>query len=824
MAVKGKASAGHLFARLLGMTGLLVAAGGALVWYVYRSAQPDLAEQALYVVWGGLAAAGIWILAEIPAFFMQMSSRRGAVGSSVFVQIALALALFAGINAFAFVHYKRIDLTWDRAFTLKPEIRDQLANLRGETDIVVVQRNLTSGLGGDTKPDRYDIAASKKIIEKVRELAEQFTDLGPRFRVQVLDIQDDDFEKRVTAIRDAEIEAAKAKGEPPASPLADAINDTAENAIFFKAGNEVQRLAFHDIYQTDKAASDKAGNLVLAFQGVEPFARKILNIEEKKPRVVTAVVHPALSMTSRDHALLTMSGAKQALERHGILASDILLRKQEGDGGLSQEAAAETFDENRFEQVEDLLSSTEKDLAEFETAYDQSKKSLAIWKNQSLDELNKTYVYVQLGNQEGVVPRTALAELDRRKVPYKAIPVDEDDRKMHISSYQRDVSMLERALEEGRKERDALIKERATLNVDELAEKKRIADVESKMKRMLAGADLLIIPRFTFLDLPSGAMIPNKVHKLDDAQLRSIKAFLKEGKPVLFLLGPSNEKRDIPDFGGGDDDGLEPMLADLGVRLPKQTILYNIEVKEFTERKRTIGFSKKELTLPPVTLDWEPGVNQVSKKKSTSPEKNAIRVSLNVLAKSLGDKLAKELQIRHPRPVYVEADADSKGVFDEAAVFLMTSPDTWNENSPFLNEKREAPRFTPTKDGDKSKGTLEEVRRGPFPIAVAVEKKLPESWFGEGESPRKARIGVIGNGGVFVGATLNPVKEKLLLDVVNWLLGRDDLLATSTETWEFPRVAMTPAQRELWHWGTFLGLPAIFLYLGVMVWFVRRMR
>ncbi|MEI7684100.1 MAG: hypothetical protein WCL32_03680 [Planctomycetota bacterium] len=830
MAVAKGFSAGLLFLRLLCLTGVFVAAGGGLAWYLFRGDDARWSEIGMYVAWGGLAAVGLTLLIEIPKIFGGLSSRRGAVGVNVVAQIALAFAVVGGINVFTFVHYKRFDLTWDQSFTLKPELREQLVNLRGETDIVVVQRNLSSGLGGDSKPDRYDIAAPKKIVEKVKDLAEQFSDLGPRFRVKTLDIQDDDFDKKVKAIRTSEEEAAKARGETPSSPLADAIESSTENNIFFKANGAVQRLAFHDVYQIDKAASEAAnhknGNLVMNFQGVEPFARKILNIEEKKPRLSLAVVHPALSMTSRDHPLLTMNGAKKALESQGFVANDILLRKQDGDGGLSQEAAAETFDESRFEQIEEILPTLEERLAESEKALALTKKQLDIWKNQSLAQLQKQFIYLRLPNgQEVVATRDAMGELERRKIAFQAIPVDEEDRANETRAYQRDASVLERAIEEGRKERDILVKERSALNVDDLAEKKRIADVETKMKRMLADTDLLVIPRFTFHHLPSGQVISNKVHKLDEAQLRAMKAFMKEGKPVLFLLGPANEQREAPpDLGGGGDDALEPLLAELGFRLPKQTVLYNAEVKEFTERRRSIGFSQRELELPQLLLDWEAGAGQVNKKKAVDEGTNPLRVSLGLLDRSLGGKLSKELQIRHPRPVYVEVEGKSPGVYDEAAVFLMTGPDAWNENSPFINEKREAPRFTPTKDDDKAKGTLDEVRRGPFPIAVAVERTLPKKWFAENEKAVKARIGVIGNGGIFVGAALNPVKEKLLLDVTNWLLGRDDLLAKQQETWSYPRVELSEPQKMLWTLGTFVGLPFAFLYMGLAVWLVRRLR
>jgi hypothetical protein len=113
---------------------------------------------------------------------------------------------------------------------------------------------------------------------------------------------------------------------------------------------------------------------------------------------------------------------------------------------------------------------------------------------------------------------------------------------------------------------------------------------------------------------------------------------------------------------------------------------------------------------------------------------------------------------------------------------------------------------------------------------VAVERKLPQSWYAKGEKPAKARIGVIGNGGVFVGAApmnpLNPVKEKLLLDVSNWLLGRDDLLsqAKPENEWRYPRVELSESQKLTWFLVTLVLMPMAFLYAGLGVGLVRRMR
>jgi hypothetical protein len=203
-------------------------------------------------------------------------------------------------------------------------------------------------------------------------------------------------------------------------------------------------------------------------------------------------------------------------------------------------------------------------------------------------------------------------------------------------------------------------------------------------------------------------------------------------------------------------------------------------------------------------------------------------MSMRLAKKSAGKKEIEDLQARHSRPVYLLEDATKKSAFDESAVFLMTSDYSWNENFPFIkdkSEKREVPSYRPTPDTDtKTKGTLDEVRRGPFPIGIAFEHPLPKSWFGDKEPPTTARIAVLGNGGVFVGQNLSPIRQKLLLDTCNWLLGRDDLLSKDNKVWEYPRVLMADTEKNLWHWATFLGMPLLFVYIGLMVFMVRRMR
>src|SRR5262249_42316445 len=200
---------------------------------------------------------------------------------------------------------------------------------------------------------------------------------------------------------------------------------------------------------------------------------------------------------------------------------------------------------------------------------------------------------------------------------------------------------------------------------------------------------------------------------------------------------------------------------------------------------------------------------------------NPIRESMQLLARSLGyDKL--DLRLRHPRPIYYEPPAGQAPPTD--AVVMMTDRDAWNEDNPFPTRER-APRFQPPSPDDPSVGSVDEKRRGRFPIGVAVEAKLPEEWRKEkSAAPETVRVAAIGQGGLFVGKELSPATERLFLNTANWLLGRAAHLPREVSTWAYPRVELSERDRDLWHWGTQLGLPLLFAYLGVVVLLLRRLR
>src|SRR5205823_3133815 len=95
--------------------------------------------------------------------------------------------------------------------------------------------------------DRYDYAAERKVVEKVKDLVAQLREVGPQLRVEVLDVEEEGFDDKLKRLT------------KDAPELAQAIADAPENSIFIHAGHNVQRLSFNEFYQLDKVAS-KAAN------------------------------------------------------------------------------------------------------------------------------------------------------------------------------------------------------------------------------------------------------------------------------------------------------------------------------------------------------------------------------------------------------------------------------------------------------------------------------------------------------------------------------------------------------------------------------------
>jgi hypothetical protein len=789
--------------RLLGLTGML-AAGVGLVLLVglagaghgislhWTDLAPNLQSLGMkdlavgLVLLGGFLAV-LALVVEIKVGINAIAGQRGAFGFNVILQILLAVVLLAGLNAFSFHHYLRFDWTRDREFTLSSELRTRLSELRDKTKIIVLERHVALGQLGD-KPDNYDSAAERKVVEKVKDLVEQFQEMGPQFEVTVLDVQEEGYQDKLDDLTRNDKE------------LRSAIDDAPDNTIFFSANGKVTRLGFHDIYQLDKQSSQEAndgrGNLVLLYQGKEPFAHKVLNIDEKKPRVALAVIHEILSMEGSEE--LGMAGVKKTLTARGFDTQDVILKKW--SEFAPPEPAVLTYDESKLERLEEELAGLDADIKNLEEGLKNLRPLVKLWQNSSLDELTKKYADELKGHK-----------------------LTEEERRVNLDRFKQQVALMDFLLIQQKEARDETLKEKKGLSADTLAEQRRISDLRAKTSRLLADCDLLIIPRMTLFNVARGERIPNRVYQLEQSQVEAVRDFLKAGKPVLICFGPTNEPAGQMDQFNTPNDKLEDDLAQLGIKLGKQTVLFNVESKSFAERRGNLMIMGANVEVPSVEFDWPAGADQIPGQAATvTSTLNPIRESLRLTARSLGKNQALDLRIRHPRPVYYIPTPGSSLAYDPT--FMMTNTASWNEAQPFPTRER-TPRYEPSKSEALANDSVDKSRLGAFPIGVALETTVPKDWYTDKDAkPAKVRVAAIGQGGVFIGKTLPPAKEKLLLDVSNWLLGRDDLLTKGNDPWQYPRVVLGDTQQALWQWGMRLGLPILFTYLGLIVLMVRRLR
>jgi hypothetical protein len=809
----------HFVLRVLGLTGALAACAALILlapadanalWSAAQQAGADsFTGVVATVTLAGAALAALALLVELLAVMRVVAGRRSAFAFNAAVQGLLAVALFVGLNYWSMGHSLRFDWTRGQHFTLPDDLRQSLAALDrdGATNVVVYLRHKTFGSLSD-KPDRFDYAAERKVVEKVKDLVALLREVGPQLRVQVLDVEEEGYDEKLKGLT------------KDAPALRQAIDAAPENSIFIAgslpaAGGKppaeyVQQMSFNELYQLDKVASHAdnggRGNLVLLGQGeegggVRPFVRRILNLQQRKPRVGVLVIHPHLSTEGAD-ASLGLTGLRKALSQHGFEVKDVMLKK--GWGRAGPQPAADTFEESKLEDLEGQLAGVEFRVQR-STAVRKALAALA-------DDLKP---------RPGEDATRRLAELSKKySREFGGAKLTPDLRDEILESVTAQLQRSQEALTRAEEERTRLSRDRDRLDVDRLSEARRMSDVKAKLAYALADCDVLFLPRLT---RPAGDdfFIRPDLHRLDAQQVDVLRDCLKAGKPLLACFGPANLDPESQPPGAPPPpgpDGVDDLLADLGVRLGKQTILTDEDSKAFTERLTNPLRVSSVVQAPP--LDFfspVPSGAPWAKKAPPLPD-GRLRRGLRVTARSVGQ--AFQVRVRFPRPVSYEAPEGTTLAYDP--VFLL-SPEGWKDDEPFASaelRRRERPGQADLK-GDRG-----EIRaRGQFPVGVAVEAVVPAKW-GEGGTAKTVRVAAVGQGDVFVGTELKPAQERLLVQTVNWLLGRDDALPQDGHPWRYPRLPLTPEApaHRLWVWGAQLGLPVLFAFVGFVVLLYRRLR
>ncbi|MBM3993694.1 MAG: hypothetical protein FJ303_06015 [Planctomycetes bacterium] len=838
----------HFIARWIGLNGLVAVAVGLMLWFPL-----GYENVGSIVVIAGASAVGLALLGEVRGVAGAVASQRGAAGVNVLLQIAFAVFLVVAINGYSFFNYQRFDLTADKAFTLKQELRDKLAKLRGDTDIIVYLQHVSFGQRVELRQDDYDQTAEKIIAKKVEDLVEQFREIGPRFRVTVYDTQKKnkkEIRRKINEMSGEALTKEQQDGTAESELLKD-VEKAPENSIFFfsKEPRHLQRIGFNDIFYLDKQASQQAnngkGNVVLIDQGLQTFTDKVFKIEERKPRVAFAVVHGFLGQEGSDE--YGMPGFKSALVARGIEGRDIILYKNLLSPDPSP--AALEFEESRYEVLELMKGRFEDTIEVLEDEIKEYLIAKPLLAPDKIDEFNRKFVFYFFA-AEGYRPKTR--EWVQRQLQEAArvgalvrppLSVSkgtwEDGLKLCVEG----IEYNEREIATYRKKLDKVVAEQAKLPVDNLGEQRRFGDVREKFKRLAANIDLLVIPRLTWRNLIERRGVRSDLHTLDKAHIDAIKDFMKAGKPVLFCVGPP--------IGAArsDKDSLEELLSAFRVTLPNQTILHTAEGEAMEERDEKTEIGGAAIELPPAAFEWKSSAMRFAESGAATP--SPVRTSLRVTSRGFLEKNREALRVRYARPVYVEtwtpetvgnaiaslAFPGPAGTghawhwlrqkkYNENAVFMMTHPDCWNEDRSLIATAQRAPHFEKPKVDDPNNFTLLERRMGPFPVGVALEADVPAEWY-DGDDKgthKKVRLAVIGDGSLFVGDKLSPMREKLFLDVTNWLLGRENLLTRESSTWQYPRLGISAGAKNLWEWAARLGLPLVFVYIGLNVWLVRRMR
>ncbi len=837
----------HVCWRILGLVGLMAGIVAAIILVgelpqlngdtlhaAWEGRHGDFVQWSIYVCLAGWSVALVVASMDGMAALFRAAGRRSVLGVNVVLQIALAAGLLIGVNGFSFLHYRRWDFTRDQVFTLSPELAEQLRQLRGETTIIVYQKRQPAARLTSQPPDRYDLAADRMVVEKVKDLVELFREFGPQFQVVVLDVEEDGYERKL---------AEQIKRFPQ---LNAAIRNAPESSILFCSGRHVQRMGFSEFYRLDKSASREAndglGNLVLLNQGIETFARNILSIEEKRPRIAVLVSHPWLS-TEGQVEEYTLAGLRKTLTNFGFEVRDILTNQLVGrrGRGLRLERAALSLEESRLDRVEAQLSAVRFQLLQNRAELERFRELLELFRSPLSDEQVSDRLSAMFGRRLSVGP---------------------EERAKNIRNLSERLPEIESEIaEKERKERDLEAEWDLLQAQESVSEGQRETDIYKKLSLLLSDCDALIVARMTLIDTSIGDVVPNSLHQLDEQHIRAIKDFLNSGKPLMFCGGPTNEPpdNDLVARSSSGPDGFEILLNELGLVLAPQAILYDEEADAYAANQvLAFGRGGGIESIPALEFsDRDVSTLAVSEGEEKRP--NPLGRSLLLVQRSAGEPI--DLRVRYPRPIYFRPRGRQ---VETAATFLQTIRACWNEDNPYPTDERPIPRFDPPKPGDPTRGTLHERRRGPFPVGIAVEVQRPVSWSRPevgvveagrfvGWSPltlgglptffaaaallpadfgmthgsdeyRKTRIVAIGHGGWFSGPQLSPAQEALLVQSLNWLLGRDFRLPHARHTWAFPRVSLSEREIYYWHTGTLVGLPVAFALLGLAVMTIRRTR
>ncbi len=146
----------------------------------------------------------------------------------------------------------------------------------------------------------------------------------------------------------------------------------------------------------------------------------------------------------------------------------------------------------------------------------------------------------------------------------------------------------------------------------------------------------------------------------------------------------------------------------------------------------------------------------------------------------------------------------------QASVFLQTGTSSWQETGPLANEVQ----FDENQD-----------IRGPLNIGVSLTRERGAVTGDAGHEAPQQRVVVVGDGDFLSNRYLGNVGNlDMGMNIVNWLSADEQLIAIPSKTALDTGLTLSPVQLSVIGFGFLMGLPAVLLVSGLVIWWRRRKR
>lgn len=273
---------------------------------------------------------------------------------------------------------------------------------------------------------------------------------------------------------------------------------------------------------------------------------------------------------------------------------------------------------------------------------------------------------------------------------------------------------------------------------------------------------------------------------LTQSELDAIRRFISQGHAVGLFAGPVQS--DLQTLSVTDNAaGLDTLFAELGVEV-QQGLVLDAECATLNVQQQA-GFMR---VAQPVNY---PFVGQSGRLDSSHVTSGLDKVMLPFMG-----------------PVSIRAGGHPDV---KSQMWVQSSPKAWVQTPPFdLNPMQ---RWTPDPAQLHAQGLVVALE-GPLIVA-------PQSDAEAIKAASQARVVVAAGHDFLLDTYLQKPNEALLLNMADWLMHDDDLLAVRTRGLSTaPLAPISASKREAIKLGNIVGLPMAFVALGLMRWRRREMR